>query len=143
MRWRRGGGVGLALVLAAWPVDAQEPPDSAAAAAQPVAIYSESQARRGQSTYRRHCVECHTAAAYSGAAFRRIWGGKSPFDLWEQIRTTMPEDTPGFLKPEEYADIVAYLLFLNGYPAGPDELPADAEKLKQLRIVAPPLSGGK
>jgi mono/diheme cytochrome c family protein len=135
--------VGL-LVLAPAVALAQGGPDSASIQeARPVAIYSEAQARRGQSTYQRHCVTCHTAAAYSGAAFRRVWGGKSPYDLWEQIRTTMPQDNPGQLKAAEYADIVAYLLRLNGYPAGPDELPAEAEKLQQLRIVPRPVAGGR
>jgi mono/diheme cytochrome c family protein len=131
------------LVLSPGLALAQGGPDSVATAeARPVAIYSEAQARRGQSTYRRHCVACHTAAAYSGVAFRRVWGGKSPYDLWEQIRTTMPQDNPGQLKAGEYADIVAYLLRLNGYPAGAEELPAEAEKLQQLRIVPRPVAGG-
>ncbi len=133
----------LAWAAIARPAVAQGGPDSTTApAAGPVAIYSEAQARRGQATYQRHCVSCHTAAAYSGAAFRRVWGGKSPYNLWEQIRTTMPQDNPGKLKPGEYADIVAYLLRLNGYPAGPDELPSEAEKLQPLRIVPRPVSGG-
>jgi mono/diheme cytochrome c family protein len=125
-------------LLGASSLSAQAAPDSAGAT---VAIYTASQARRGQSIYQRNCITCHTASAYSGAAFRRVWAGKSPFDLWEQIRTSMPQDNPGRLKPGEYADIVAYLLRLNGYPAGETELPADAEKLQQLRIAPTPGPG--
>lgn len=105
-------------------------------------MYSSRQARRGQDTYRRHCNSCHTTAAYSGATFRRAWTGRSVFELWEQIRTTMPNDSPGRLKPGEYADIVAYLLKLNGYPDGPDELPADAELLRRLLITPLERPGG-
>ena len=137
MTLRRTFFVGLLAVAA--PAAAQTGPDSAAAPMAPAALYSASQARRGQSTYQKNCINCHTAAAYSGAAFRRVWAGKSPFDLWEQIRTAMPQDSPGRLKPGEYADIVAYLLKLNGYPAGEAELPPDAEKLQALRI--PPTPG--
>jgi hypothetical protein len=54
----------------------------------------------------------------------------------------MPNDSPGRLKSEEYADIVAYLLKLNGIPPGPDELPADAEVLRGLRIIPPSRPGG-
>ena len=54
----------------------------------------------------------------------------------------MPQDSPGRLKPGEYADIVAYLLKLNGYPAGEAELPPDAAKLQALRIPPTPGSGG-
>lgn len=128
--------VALALVWPAAPASAQAGPDSAATA--PAALYSEAQARRGQATYQRHCQTCHTAAAYTGTAFRRAWAGRSPFDLWEQIRTTMPQDGPGRLKDGEYADIVAYLLRLNGYPAGTVELPADAERLQALVIARTP-----
>jgi hypothetical protein len=55
----------------------------------------------------------------------------------EQIRTSMPQDSPGSLSPREYADIVAYLLKLNKLPAGPNDLPSEAEKLKQLMIRVP------
>ncbi len=131
-----------ALAVLAHPAAAQDgDPDSATAA--PAALYSARQASRGQATYQRNCVNCHTAAAYSGAAFRRVWAGKSPFDLWEQIRTSMPQDNPGRLKPGEYADIVAYLLRLNGYPAGEVELPAEAEKLQALRIPPTPGPGDR
>lgn len=64
------------------------------------------------------------------------------FELWEQIRTTMPNDSPGRLKPGEYADIVAYLLRLNGLPDGPEELPADPDRLRALTITPPTRPGG-
>jgi mono/diheme cytochrome c family protein len=127
------------LVLVAAPARAQSTPDSTTAAA--VATYTTSQARRGQGTYQRNCIECHTAAAYTGIAFRRAWAGRSPYAIWELIRTTMPQDNPGRLKPSEYADIVAYMLRLNGYPAGDEELPAEAEKLQSLIIPRTPPAG--
>lgn len=109
------------------------PPDSAVAP-----LYSNAQARRGRATYEKHCVACHSEAAYTGAAFRRAWGNRPAWELWEQIRTTMPESSPGGLSAGEYADIVAYLLRLNGLPAGPTELPADADRLRRLVIRIPP-----
>jgi len=127
----------LALITA--PAGAQSAPDSTVAA--PAATFTVGQARRGQTTYQRNCIGCHTAAAYTGVAFRRAWAGRSPFELWELIRTSMPQDNPGRLKPGEYADIVAYMLRLNGYPAGSEELPAEAEKLQPLIIPATPPTG--
>jgi mono/diheme cytochrome c family protein len=118
--------------------------DTAAVTAPPAdtaPIYSAEQARRGQATYGKHCVNCHSASAYTGAAFRRAWGGRPAWELWEQIRTTMPQDGPGKLSPRDYADIVAYLLRLNGLPAGPTDLPADADQLK-ARIIRVPRTGG-
>lgn len=107
-----------------------------AAAAVAVALFTERQAKRGQDTYKQNCLECHSARAYTGAAFRRAWVGRSAFEIWEQIRTTMPENNPGLLDPEQYADIVAYLLKLNGYSGGEDELPATEEALRQV-VIAP------
>ncbi|HUG28177.1 MAG TPA: cytochrome c [Gemmatimonadales bacterium] len=127
------------MAMLSTPVWAQSRPDSTVAAA--VATYTSNQAQRGQATYQRNCLACHTAAAYTGVAFRRAWAGRSPFEIWELIRTTMPQDNPGRLKPAEYADIVAYMLRLNGYPAGAEELPAEAEQLRSLIIPATPPAG--
>ena len=35
----------------------------------------------------------------------------------------------------EYADVLAYILSVNGYPVGNDELPPDPAELKKLAIV--------
>ncbi|MGE0439794.1 MAG: c-type cytochrome [Gemmatimonadales bacterium] len=122
------------------PGDSAAPADTAAdAGADSVGIYSDEQASRGQSLYRKNCVECHSASAYTGASFRRVWGSRTVYELWEQIRTTMPDDNPGKLSHQEYADVVAYLLKLNKLPPGPAELPGEGEKLKGLMIrVAKP-----
>jgi hypothetical protein len=54
-------------------------------------------------------------------------------DLFEHISTNMPQDNPGSLSAAEYASIVAYILQLNGRPAGDEELPTDAELLNRMR----------
>jgi hypothetical protein len=46
----------------------------------------------------------------------------------------MPKNEPGSLSPEEYADVLAYLLKLNLMPAGPAELPPDSSALRTIRI---------
>ena len=51
----------------------------------------------------------------------------------------MPEDAPGSLPPQQYVDIVAYILRMNGFEPGSTELPADAEVLKELSLA--PLGG--
>ncbi len=127
----------LALGFFARTASAQAAADTSAPASALLGAYSEEQARRGRAAYEKNCTSCHAPTAYTGVAFRRAWAGRPVFELWEQIRTTMPNDAPGRLKPEQYADIVAYLLKLNGYPAGSTSLPADAERLQ--RIVIEPL----
>jgi hypothetical protein len=44
----------------------------------------------------------------------------------------MPLDNPGGLAPEEYAAVIAYILKLNQYPAGPSELPIADSALKLI-----------
>jgi hypothetical protein len=61
------------------------------------------------------------------------------FDLFELLRTTMPDDNPGGLSAQQYKDIVAYILKTNGIPAGTDSLPGDPEALRLIKIDAKPV----
>jgi len=47
----------------------------------------------------------------------------------------MPDDKPGRLSRTQYADIVSYLLQLNGMPAGSEPLTADPKLLQRIRIA--------
>ena len=55
-------------------------------------------------------------------------------ELWDVASGTMPEDNPGSLKQQEYADILAYFLSLNEYPAGDAELQGNAAAMAAIRI---------
>jgi hypothetical protein len=57
--------------------------------------------------------------------FLSVRAGRPVGDFVEQIRQTMPYDSPGRLSRQEYTDIVAYMLRLNRIPAGETELPSD------------------
>lgn len=126
----------VALILAPLTLAAQSPQDSRVRTTLD-SVYSASQAQKGQQTYRKHCTSCHAPAAYTGTAFRRLWSGRSVYDFFNLIRTTMPNDNPGKLGRGEYAEIMAYLLKLNGFPAGEQDLADDDESLK-LIVVTPP-----
>lgn len=107
-------------------------------------VYSAEQAERGRNAHAMNCTSCHDGEAYTGQSFVNAWRGRSAFDFFEQIRTTMPEDNPGFLKREEYLDVTAYILSLNGFPAGAQALPDDDEALKAVKIDSfPPAAGAK
>jgi len=67
-----------------------------------------------------------------GDAFAADWIGGSVGDLFERTKTTMPQDSPGRLTPQQCADIVAFVLSVNKYPAGTADLPTDAAVLKQI-----------
>ena len=108
-------------------------------------VYSEEQARKGHDLYDVHCASCHGAALegqgslpLSGATFRARWADDrhSVDDMFYIIRTLMPYGQPATLSKQEYIDIIAYILMVNGYPAGAQPLPIDPRILKQITIKA-------
>lgn len=99
-------------------------------------VYSDEQATRGDSEHQANCGACHGTENYVGDAFVRTWVGRTAFDLFDQLKTTMPEDNPGGLSAQQYTDIIAYIFKINGLPAGTEALPADAEALRLIRIEA-------
>lgn len=101
-------------------------------------VFTPKQAERGEGVYRTSCQGCHAKTEYTGDKFRVAWVSKSAFDVFDQIRTTMPEDNPGSLERAQYVDLVAYIFSLNSYPAGANDLPGDDDGLKKVRIDNPP-----
>jgi S-disulfanyl-L-cysteine oxidoreductase SoxD len=108
-------------------------------------IYSEEQAHKGHDLYNEHCASCHGAALegqgslpLSGATFRARWADDrhSVDDLFYIVRTLMPYGQPATLSKQEYIDIIAYILMVNGYPAGAQPLPLDPRILKRITIKA-------
>jgi len=105
-------------------------------------VYTEEQAGRGQGLYNQHCASCHAdtlmggemSPPLTGGDFLSNWSGLTLGDLFERIRTTMPQTKPGKLSREVNADITAYILSFNKFPAGKTELPHSAEFLKDIRI---------
>jgi mono/diheme cytochrome c family protein len=97
-------------------------------------VYSEQQAARGQDVYAGMCKSCHAAATHTGVAFEKSWRGHSLSELFSFISTRMPKNEPGSLAPEDYVDVLAYLLKLNQMPAGVAELPTDTTALGAIRI---------
>ena len=104
-------------------------------------VYSAAQAARGREVYTTSCAQCHTVAQHSGSTFAAAWNNRRLFDLYDIVQMTMPLDNPGGLGEQEYIDVVAYMLELNGVPAGKAALRADAAALKTLRIDVKPLAG--
>jgi quinoprotein glucose dehydrogenase len=96
-------------------------------------VYTAAQADRGAAVFKTSCTACHDTARFTGDDFLAGWTGKSLHALFDHVSTTMPEDNPGSLKPQQYADVVAYFLKLNGYPAGNTEL-TGAEAFKAIKF---------
>lgn len=107
------------------------PPDS-------TLLYTAEQAERGKAVFARSCKECHELADFTGNDFRGKWNGRSVWELYEQIRTTMPDGNPGTLPREEYADVLAHLFQANDLPAGVTALTADSAALAPVKVPLPP-----
>jgi mono/diheme cytochrome c family protein len=127
----------LSLVVIATPVRGQ---DSVAAGPRSVSsgVFTVDQADRGRASHRTNCTSCHSSSKYVGQDFAALYLGGTVFDMLDKIRTTMPDDNPGALPIQDYVDIIAYILNINGYPRGAVELPADEAALKSLKIDVPP-----
>lgn len=97
-------------------------------------VYTEAQAASGRDAYGLMCQTCHTVGTHNGPGFVNTWSGRSLWELFEFIQYTMPKGDPGILTPEETVQFVAYILKMNGLPAGSGELTADSVTLKAIRF---------
>ena len=99
-------------------------------------VYTEGQAVRGQNTFGASCARCHDVVAdFAAPSFLKGWESSTVLDLFQTVQKTMPMDNPGSLRPEDYADVIAYFFRANAIPAGKDELDADESHLKLIRIT--------
>ena len=96
-------------------------------------VFTEDQAARGADLQTNICGRCHQPAFYTGGLIDS-WAGNTVGALYQLIINTMPEDTPSSLKDQEYADLMAYILKINGYPVGSDELPGNDDALMKIVI---------
>jgi mono/diheme cytochrome c family protein len=109
-------------------------------------IYTAEQAARGQTAYTSLCASCHGPALegrgqtppLAGAEFTSAWNGMTMWDLFDRIQVSMPADHPGQLTKDQNATILAYILKVNGFPAGAGELPTNENLLTKIRVDAPP-----
>jgi mono/diheme cytochrome c family protein len=118
------------------PAAAPPPPAPLGAAAPAPGFYSSAQADRGRARYAEACQSCHPASQFRGADFEWRWRRQTAWELFDDISRRMPEDRPGALPADTYADIVAYLLSLNDYPAGDAELAPTREALAAIPLGA-------
>ena len=117
----------LVLVCVAGIACAAEPPLSTAGAAAP-----------GAADYTAHCASCHGAQLQggvhalplSGAVFEQNWAGKRARLLYSRIISTMPQNDPGTLTPQQALAVTLYVFAANGITfaghtvSSPDDLNA-------------------
>jgi S-disulfanyl-L-cysteine oxidoreductase SoxD len=101
-------------------------------------VYSVAQAERGEARFKISCSSCHTPSSFGGGSFAERWDGQTMAEVFDFVSNAMPENDPGGLKKTDYADVLAFILRVNAYPAGNDELPTDGDALKKLAIAPNP-----
>ena len=108
-------------------------------------IYTAQQAAQGQAIFKVQCAQCHDPSTASdgqipalvGDSFLQAWARQSAGDLYSRLQTTMPSTSPGSLKHDEVAQLIAYILSLNNYPAGKTPLPSDQKSLQAIHFDKP------
>jgi PQQ-dependent dehydrogenase (s-GDH family) len=139
-----GNGTAAATTTTDQPAADRQAEAAPVAAGAPVTFTAE-QAARGKTAYDANCVSCHgpdlLSANYgpplAGPYFAGKWPGKTVGALYTHIHDRMPPSRPASLSDQTYADLVAYILEVNGAPAGEAELPADVGKLNAIVIPKP------
>jgi len=106
-------------------------------------VYTAAQASHGDSLYKVTCVKCHGATLSGGdegsplvgSAFLGNWRDLTLDQLFDKIRTSMPPDNPKSIATRDVADLVAYLLAQNQFPAGVKVLTDSLDQLKDIKIT--------
>ncbi len=105
--------------------------------------FTAAQVAAGRGAYDSYCAVCHGTTLINGAYgtplageyFETRWSGRSVAALFAKSHDTMPPAAPASLSRESYANIVAYILEVNGTVAGDVALPVDdGDLLARMRI---------
>jgi hypothetical protein len=97
-------------------------------------VYTEVQAGRGRDVFRAVCAECHESLEFRGDRFLLSWEGTTVGRFVDRLMSTMPDGAPNSLPTGQYVDVTAYILQLNGFPAGAAELTDRLRALEAIRI---------
>lgn len=108
-------------------------------------LYTDAQAERGKAVYDEQCSFCHLADLTGQGfapplvddAFTQRWQDGNLGDLFTIVKVTMPQDKPQSLTDAQYSEIVSYMLKMNKYPSGAQELQPDAAALKTVTFKKP------
>jgi hypothetical protein len=108
-------------------------------------VFSEAQAARGQTQYKKSCTVCHRddlggsdGPPLTGIDFFIRWREHTVAEMLDEIQMTMPQSEPGSLSPQTYLDIIGFLFKFNGVPTGTTDLVAEPGALSQVAVTEKP-----
>ena len=96
-------------------------------------LVPKAQAANGENVFKVRCAECHATSDFTKVDFARGFDDRPLFELYEKIRSTMPDDKPGTFLPQEYLDVSLYIYKLNGAEEGEGEIKPEEEAMKAVR----------
>jgi len=106
-------------------------------------VFTSVQAARGKAPFENSCARCHNielagsqrGPALKGNVFWSKYENESLSALFLYLRDNMPQDGPSLVTDTVKADILSYIMSVNGIPAGNDELKADLRVLEGVKIA--------
>ncbi len=107
-------------------------------------VFTDEQATRGQAAYSKTCARCHLESLAGGdespplvgGKFSGNWNGLTLTELHDRVRGSMPTDDPGSYSAQHVTDVIAYVLRVNGFPAGKTELTHEGGALNGIIFSA-------
>jgi alcohol dehydrogenase (cytochrome c) len=118
--------------------------DSRAGATDPGDWYSTSQAERGATLFQQRCALCHGAKLQGGAGPQLVgnqfflrFGGKPLSQLWFDVHTKMPLNSPSSMSNADSLAVVAFILHSNAFPAGASPIVGDYDTARIIPKSAP------
>ena len=105
-------------------------------------VYTEEQAARGRELFASTCSTCHKedlsgerGPNLAAEGFFNRFESDHLGRIYNSILTRMPADNRGTLRPDQAADLVAFLLSFNKLPSGAQPLAASADTLATIRVT--------
>lgn len=107
------------------------------------ALFTQTDAARGQQVYAQNCAACHGAdlrgkigPALLGPAIGSSRTHTTVAIMFNVIAFEMPAGAPSSLPQADYAAVMAYLLQQNGYPAGAHALTYAAAQAANVPLIS-------
>src|SRR3977135_1466000 len=104
-------------------------------------VFTSAQAARGKEPFERSCARCHNielagsqrGPALKGTVFWSKYDNENLSSLFMFIRDTMPQDGPSLVSDDIKADVLSYIMSMNGMPAGQAEVKSHLRTLGQVK----------
>ena len=114
-----------------------------AVAAAPPAIYTAAQATAGHADFETHCSMCHgknlqgiAGPTLIGQSFASKSNNYTVAAIFDELSQQMPAGAPASLTNTQYADIMAFILSKNGYPAGSTPLTFEGAQSSTVKLIS-------